>query len=146
MKTKLLFLALIFSFLSYSQTLKTEDFNMYLSEYVTSEVNIARGMYMTNNTQYFYEGSVEVIQSGTDISKTYNFFFSSWDKKYIEYAVRDKNFLNISPNYIFTDNNTLSFTDDSGASVKKTLKNSSNVENTILSAMLVWLESKPDEK
>ena len=119
---------------------------MYLNDYQESEVNIAKGMYMTKNKQYFYEGQVEVTNLNTKKTKLYNFYFSTWDKGYKEFIVKDKDFLNISPDYTFVDNQTLKYTNDKGEEITAKLKDASTFQNAILSSMLVWLKSLPKEK
>ncbi len=147
MKSKIFLMAfLLISLLGYSQKLITDNYELYLNDYQESEVNIAKGMYMTKNKQYFYEGQVEVTNLNTKKTKLYNFYFSTWDKGYKEFIVKDKDFLNISPDYTFVDNQTLKYTNDKGEEVTAKLKDASTYENAILSSMLVWLKSLPKEK
>lgn len=147
MKSKILLMTfLLISLLGYSQKLITDNYELYLNDYQESEVNIAKGMYMTKNKQYFYEGQVEVTNLNTKKTKLYNFYFSTWDKGYKEFIVKDKDFLNISPDYTFVDNQTLKYTNDKGEEITAKLKDASTFQNAILSGMLVWLKSLPKEK
>lgn len=147
MKSKILLMTfLLISLLGYSQKLITDNYELYLNDYQESEVNIAKGMYMTKNKQYFYEGQVEVTNLNTKKTKLYNFYFSTWDKGYKEFIVKDKDFLNISPDYTFVDNQTLKYTNDKGEEITAKLKDASTFQNAILSSMLVWLKSLPKEK
>jgi len=148
MKSILITLTFLFiSLVGFGQKLVTDDFELYLNDYQESEVNIAKGMYMTKNKQYFYEGQIEVTDLNTKKTKLYDFYFSTWDKGYKEFIVKDKEFNNISPEYSFTeDNKSVKYTNDKGEEITVNLKDTSNTDNAILSSMLVWLESLPKEK
>ena len=147
MKTYLSTLVILFFTLTIkSQTIKTDKFELYLNDYQLSEVNIAKGMYMTQNKQFFYEGQVEVNYIDTNKTKMYQFYFSTWDKKYKEFIVKDANFLDISPSFTFIDNNTIKYTNAKGEEITFKLENTTNDEMAILSSMLVWLENFNTEK
>ncbi len=137
---------LLVTSISQSQNLVTDTFEIYLNDYQVSEVNISKGMYMTQNKQYFYEGQVEVTNIDTNKTKMYSFYFSTWDKKFKEFIVKDAKFLDISPDFTFTDNTTIKYTNDKGEEISYTLKNTKNEEMTILSCMLIWLENFKTEK
>ncbi len=141
--TVFFFLATI---ISQSQNLITDTFELYLNDYQISEVNISKGMYMTHNKQYFYEGQVEVTNIDTNKTKMYSFYFSTWDKKFKEFVVKDSKFLDISPSFTFIDNNTIKYTNDKGEEISYSLKDIKNEEMAILSCMLVWLENFKTEK
>lgn len=145
---KLILTACIFlvSLIGFSQKIITDDYELYLNDYQESEVSIAKGMYMTKNKQYFYEGQIEVTDLNTKKTKLYDFYFSTWDKGYKEFVVKDKDFKDISPTYSFVDNQTIKYSDKDGKEIVVKLKDSSNTDNAILSSMLVWLESLPKEK
>ncbi len=145
---KLILTAVLFlvSLIGFSQKIITDDYELYLNDYQESEVNIAKGMYMTKNKQYFYEGQIEVTDLNTKKTKLYAFYFSTWDKGYKEFVVKDKDFMNISPTYSFVDNQTIKYTDKNGKEIVVKLKDASNTDNAILSSMLVWLKSLPKEK
>lgn len=140
-------LFLMLSIIGFSQKILTDDYELYLNDYQESEVNIAKGMYMTKNKQYFYEGQIEVTDLNTKKTKLYSFYFSTWDKGFKEFIVKDKDFKSISPDYTYTDDNkSLKYTDTNGEEIMVPLKDTSNTDNAILSSMLVWLESLPKEK
>ncbi len=147
MKTKTItLLLLLFSVMVFSQRLITDNYELYLNDYQESQVNIAKGMYMTKNKQYFYEGQIEVTDLNTKKTKLYSFYFSTWDKGYKEFIVKDKDFKDISPSFTYNDNQTIKYTNANGEEVVVKLKDTSNTDNAILSSMLVWLESLPKEK
>ncbi len=147
MKNKILFLLFLTVSIGYSQKIITNDYELYLNDYEESEVHIAKGMYMTKNKQYFYEGQVEVMDLNTKKINLYQFYFSIWDKGWKEFIVKDAKFLNISPAFTFIDNQTLKYVDkDSGEEKLFKLKDGSTMEQAILSSMLVWLENFKKEK
>ncbi len=129
-----------------AQNIKTDNFEIYLNDYMVSEVNISKGMYMTTNKQYFYEGKFEVNYVDTNTSKVYQFYFSTWDKVYKEFIVKDINYKELSPSFSFTDNKNINYTDTLGNTVTKELENVTNVDYAMLSSMLVWLENFPVKK
>jgi len=139
-------LFLFISVVGFSQKIVTDDYELYLNDYQESQVSIAKGMYMTKNKQYFYEGQIEVTDLNTKKTKLYSFYFSTWDKGYKEFIVKDKDFKDISPSFTFENNQIIKYTNDKGEEVTSKLKDTSNLDNAILSAMLVWLESLPKEK
>ncbi len=124
-----------------AQNIKTDNFEIYLNDYMVSEVNISKGMYMTANKQYFYEGKFEVNNINTNTSTVYQFYFSTWDKVFKEFIVKDLNYKELSPSFSFTDNKIINFTDATGNNVTKELENVTNVDYAMLSSMLVWLEN-----
>ncbi len=132
--------------ISQSQNLKSDTFELYLNDYQLSEVNISKGMYMTQNKQYFYEGQVEVTNINTNKTKMYSFYFSTWDTEFKEFIVKDAKFINISPDFTFTNNNTIKYTNNKSEEISYTLKNAKNEEMAILSCMLIWLENFKTEK
>lgn len=147
MKTKIAtLLLLLFSVFGFSQRLLTDNYELYLNDYQESQVSIAKGMYMTKNKQYFYEGQIEVTDLNTKKTKLYSFYFSTWDKGYKEFIVKDKDFNDISPSFTYENNETIKYTNDKGEEIVAKLKDTSNTDNAILSSMLVWLESLSKEK
>jgi len=147
MKTKTITLLLMLvSAMVFSQRLITDNYELYLNDYQESQVNISKGMYMTKNKQYFYEGQIEVTDLNTKKTKLYSFYFSTWDKGYKEFIVKDKDFKDISPSFTYNDNQTIKYTNAKGEEVVAKLKDTSNLDNAILSSMLVWLESLHKEK
>lgn len=147
MKIKLLFIALFISVLGYSQNIKKDNFEIYLKDYEESEVSIAKGMYMTKNKQYFYEGSLEVIDNKAKTTDVYFFYFSKWDKKFKEFIVKDIKNNELSPEFIFSeDNKTISFTNADDKNLSFELYSHENFEMAILSSMLVWVENFPKPK
>jgi hypothetical protein len=147
MKSKIITLLFILvTIVGFSQKLITDDYELYLNDYQESQVNIAKAMYMTKNKQYFYEGQIEVTDLNTKKTKLYSFYFSTWDKGYKEFIVKDKDFKDISPSFTYDNNHNIKYTNENGEEVVTELKDTSNVENSILSSMLVWLESLSKEK
>lgn len=145
MKKIFLILPLLISLFSFSQNLKTDKYEVYLNDYIVNEVNISKGMYMTQNMQYFYEGKIEVNYLKNNSTKVVQFFFSVWDNSYKELIIKDMKFNSLSPQFSFTDNNTIEFTDESGKVVTKKIKDSSSYEYAALSGVLAWLETTIEE-
>jgi hypothetical protein len=135
----LLFVGILFGF---SQNLKSDKYSLYINDIGTSEVNISKGMYMTENKQYFHDGKIEVNDLETNKTTMYQFYFSVWDKKYKEFIVRGLDYKKLSVSYTFEDNDTIKYTDKDGKVIKLKLKDSSSLESAILSSFLIWLENK----
>ncbi len=128
----------------YSQNLKTEKYEVYLTSIIANEVNIAKSMYMTERKQYFYEGEVEVNVIATNKTRTYLFYFTSWDEQYKTFTVRDKNYNDLAPEINFEDKKTALITKGSEI-VKTKLLDNSSIDYSILSSVLVWLENQPEK-
>jgi len=142
MKNKILVVVfLLVSIIGISQTLRNNRYELYLIKFEENEVNIAKGMYMTDKSQSYYEGVIEVTSMETGDTKNYTFFFSAWDDKYKEFLIKDKDFNIIKPKISFKDK-TIAFykKGDEEKSVK--LEDNSNLENSILSSMVVWLDNQ----
>ena len=147
MKKGLIFLLLVISSqLIIAQNIKTDDFEVYLNDYNVSEINISKGMYMTQNMQYFYEGVIEVVDINVNKSNSYRFFFSKWDEKFKEFLVKDNNYKGISPDFTYTYNSTIKYIDNTNKEVSVKLSDTRSVDYSILSSMLVWLESTVAKK
>lgn len=142
MKQIILIVAFIIITISgYSQNIKTEKYEIYLTSIIANEVNIAKSMYMTSKKQYFYEGEVEVNIVATNKTEIYLFYFTSWDDSYKEFTVKDRNYNELSPELTFNDKETAIILKD-GKEERYKLKDNSNVDYSILSSVLVWLEHK----
>ncbi|MCF6350883.1 MAG: hypothetical protein L3J23_07625 [Flavobacteriaceae bacterium] len=141
MKKIILFITLLSAFFISAQNIKTDKFEVFLNDYTTSEVNISKGMYMTKNAQYFYEGNIEINYIDSNTSKMVQFYFSIWDKEYKEFVVKDLDYKIISPRFSYADNKKLNYTNASGEVITSALQDNSNIEYTILSSILVWLNS-----
>jgi len=142
MKKSILFL-IFFTFIvnSYSQRLKNDKYELFLIEFNENEVDIAKGMYMTDNKQYYYEGIIEVtFMSNGNISE-FNFFFSSWDDKFKDFVIKDANFNVMKPKICFNDKEIAHVKQNEQDTETKLLNNSS-LENSILSSMIVWLDNQ----
>ena len=140
-KIYLLFALLFISTLSFSQILRNDKYEMYLLNFQENEVNIAKGMYMTNKPQYYYEGTIEVTFMDTGNTKKYNFFFTSWDESFKEFQVKDAKFKILEP--------TINFEGKTKAIIKKEdnketidLEDTSSLDNSILSTMSIWLDNQ----
>jgi len=142
MKNKILVLLfLLVSIIGISQTLRNDRYELYLLKFEENEVNIAKGMYMTDKPQSYYEGVIEVTSMKTGETTNYTFFFSAWDDKYKEFLIKDKDFNIIKPKINFKDKEiALLKNENEEKSVK--LEDNTNLENSILSAMVVWLDNK----
>ncbi len=141
MKKRILLTALLFTItLSFSQRLVNDKYELFLLNIEENEVNIAKGMYMTDNKQYYYEGNIEVSSLENGKITKYAFFFSSWDDKYKEFSIRDTNSNFMNPVLIFDDKITAIIKGDKTKTFK--LKNNSSIENSILSSMLIWLDNR----
>jgi len=130
---------LLFSSLLFSQNIRTKKYELYLLNLNENEVNISKGMYMTNKKQYYYEGTIEVLYMDNGDTKEFAFFFSSWDDKFKEFLIKDSNNNTITPEIFFKDKET-AFVKNSNTQTK--LKDNSSIENSILSSMIVWLDNK----
>lgn len=122
-----------------AQSLRTDNYELYLNDYVINEVNVSQGMYMTKDKQYFYEGQVEVIDVETNKSTMHQFYFSTWDKGYKEFIVKDAKFNDLQPTFTFKDNNTVSYIDKESKEQTAVLEDNKNVDYAILSSMLIWV-------
>ena len=146
MKKIILIIALfVFTLFNYSQSMRTSDYELYLKDYTINEVNISKGMYMTQNIQCFHEGKVEVNYIDSNTTVMVQFFFSVWDEKYKEFIVKDLEYKPLSPEFSFIDNNTLKYTNKFGKEISKTLKDNSTIENAILSSVLIWLNENEEK-
>jgi len=132
---------IIITISGYSQNIKTEKYEVYLTSIIANEVNIAKSMYMTARKQYFYEGEVEVNIIATNKTEVYLFYFTSWDDSYKEFIVKDRNYNELSPELTFNDKVTAIILKD-GKEEKYKLIDNSDVDYSILSSILVWLEHK----
>ncbi len=141
MKNYLILLTFLFvGTIAFSQTLRNEKYEMYLVKFEENEVNIAKGMYMTDKNQSYYEGEVEVTLMANGETKNYNFFFSTWDDNYKEFLIKDDKHNIIGNRIAFIDKETAYLLSD----VEKTpitLENTNKLESSILSAMVVWLDN-----
>ena len=140
-KTLLTLFLLLTSLLSFTQILRNDKYEMYLLDFMENEVSIAKGMYMTDRPQYYYEGTIEVTSMDNGASSKYNFFFSTWDDSFKEFQVKDVNYKIEQP--------IVTFKGKSKAIIKKEnkelhfkLEDTSSVENSILSSMVIWLDCK----
>ncbi len=142
MKNKLLILIfLLVSIIGISQTLRNDRYELYLIKFEENEVNIAKGMYMTDKPQSYYEGVIEATSMKTGETKNYTFFFSAWDDKFKEFLIKDKDFNIIKPEIYFNDKEiALVKIGDEEKATK--LEDISNLENSILSSMVVWLDNQ----
>lgn len=129
---------------SYSQSLKTKKHEVYLTSIIANEVNIAKSMYMTSRKQYFYEGEVEVNIIETNKTMTYLFYFTSWDDQYKTFNVRDKNYEDLAPEINFNDKETAQIIKGSEI-IKVKLLDNSNIDYSVLSSVLVWLENQSEK-
>lgn len=135
-KTILLAAFILISTISYSQVLRTKKYEMYLTYLEENQVNVSKGMYMTKNTQVYYEGTIEVnFMSDDENTVVYNYFLSIWDDNYKEFRVTNRKGEKIYPTLQFEDN---AVKIDDGEMIK--LEDMTSLESTILSSMLVWLE------
>lgn len=137
-------LLLLFSFYSFSQSLTNAKHELYLINYEENTLNIEKNMNMTSKDQTYYTGTIEAISTDTGQSVKYNFFFSTWDTKFKEFIIKDKNHQIIEPQLSYPDNNNAQFV----AQDKKTtalLKDTSTVEYAILSSMFIWLDNQSVE-
>jgi len=142
MKTNfLILLFLMTSFVSYSQTLRNDKYELYLIKFEENEVTISQGMYMTDRAQSYFEGVIEVTYMGNGETKKYNFFFSTWDNNFKEFQVKNSKFEVLMPKIIFK-NNSLARIKDTDSEEYIKLEDTSNFENSILSSMVVWLDNQ----
>ncbi len=139
MKKVVTLLVLLVGLMSYSQILKTDKYEIYLINYSLNEVNIAKGMYLTKNIQYFHEGTLEVNYLDTGSTKSMHFFFSIWDKKYKRFLVKDLSDNIIQPEFIFESNQKIEYKNKSGDEKSIEIEAFDNIENVILNNMLAWL-------
>jgi len=131
----------IYQINSYSQRLKNNNYELFLIEFNENEVDIAKGMYMTDNKQYYYEGIIEVTFMNNGETSEFNFFFSSWDDKFKDFVIKDSNFNIIKPRISFKDKEIAHVKKDN-KEIEVKLLNNSNLENAILSSMIVWLDNR----
>lgn len=141
MKKKVLLL-LVFNLITlfaFSQSIKTEKYELFLINLEENSINISKEMKMSNKTQYFYEGTIEVIYMNSGASKKFNFFFSCWDDEYKEFIIKDVDNENIGHRVYFKDQKTAHIKKPTG-DISINLKDNSSIENSILSSMIVWLD------
>lgn len=132
---------LLMVFIGFSQTLRNDKYELYLINFQENEVNIAKGMYMTDNKQYYYEGTIEVTFMNNGKTSNFNFFFSAWDDKYKEFVIKDANFNILKPK-IFFNNKEIAYVIVNEKEKETKLKDNSSLENAILSSMVVWLDNR----
>ncbi len=137
----LILIFVIYQINSYSQRLKNNNYELFLIEFNENEVDIAKGMYMTDNKQYYYEGIIEVTFMNNGETSEFNFFFSSWDDKFKDFVIKDSNFNIIKPRISFKDKEIAHVKKDN-KEIEVKLLNNSNLENAILSSMIVWLDNR----
>ncbi len=124
-----------------SQILRNDKYEMYLIYLEENEVSIAKGIYMTDRSQYYYEGIIDVISLENGESKKYNYFFSTWDDTYKEFLVKDANNESILPKIFFKDKiNALIKKGENIITTK--LEDTRAIEYAILSSMVVWMDNK----
>ena len=140
-KNILILIFVIYQINSYSQRLKNNNYELFLIEFNENEVDIAKGMYMTDNKQYYYEGIIEVTFMNNGETSEFNFFFSSWDDKFKDFVIKDSNFNIIKPRISFKDKEIAHVKKDN-KEIEVKLLNNSNLENAILSSMIVWLDNR----
>ena len=131
---------LLFSLFIFSQNMRTEKYELYLLKLEENEVNISKGMYMTQKKQYYYEGVIEVLYLDSGETKEYAFFFSLWDDKYIEFLIKDSNNNSIGQRVYFEDKE-IAYVKKNTENISIKLKDNSNIDNSILSSMIVWLDN-----
>ena len=139
-KTVFFLLILLLPFICSSQILRNDKYEIYLINIEENQVNIAKGMYMTDRFQFYYEGTIEVISMRDGKSVKYDFFFSTWDDAYKEFLIKDKDRNDILPKIFFKDkkNALIKIVDE----IKSTeLVDNSDLNSSILSSMVVWLEN-----
>ena len=138
MKYKFLLLFFIFTTISFSQIYRTEKYEMYLMKFEENELSLSKGMYMTDKSQTYYQGVIEVTFMDTGNTKNYNYFFSTWDDIYKEFLIKDDKHNIVLPKIEF-ENQTTATIKQENLSIE--LENNSTIENSILSSMVIWLDN-----
>ena len=77
----------------------------------------------------------------TGEEKKYSFFFSTWNDKYKEFIIKDSNSKIVKPKISFNDKTTACLTGVDGE-ISTELKDNSNIDNSILSSMIIWLDNQ----
>jgi len=121
----------------------TDKYEIYLLNIEESSINISKEMKMTSAKQYYYDGTIEVVYMNSGDSKKFNFFFSSWDDKYKEFTVKDTDLNIIKPQIFFKDKETAIIKKLNEDALTK-LRDNSNIDNSILSSMIVWLDNQEE--
>ena len=140
-KKTILFAFLFFGIWGFSQSLINDKFELYLIAYDENTLSIDKGMQMTSKVQTYYNGTIEVVSTDTGKTKNFDFFFSIWDNKFKEFLIKDKSYNDIAPKLSFENNKSVFVTDSLKTEVTL-LKDSSKIENVMLSSMIVWLENQ----
>ena len=142
MKKNILLLVFnLITLFTFSQSLKTEKYELFFLNLEENSINISKDMKMGNKTQYFYEGTIEVTYMDSGASKKFNFFFSCWDDEYKEFRVKDTDLNVVKPQIFFKDKAT-AIIKNTEEDVSINLIDNSNIESSILSSMIVWLDNK----
>jgi len=144
-KNVLLFVIYLITLIGYTQSIRTDKYEVYLTDIEVNEIQVAKSMGMTPVTQYFYEGAMEVTCIESNKTQNYTFYFSTWDDAYKEFLIKDETFQPIAPEISFKDKETALLVVDSKVKEFK-LKDVSTNDQVILSNMIVWLENQPKEE
>ena len=137
----LLVLILLCTLFVSAQKMRTENYELYLLNLEENVLKISNDMNMTDKDQSYYEGTIQVIYMDTGEEKKYSFFFSTWNDKYKEFIIKDSNSKIVKPKISFNDKTTACLTGVDGE-ISTELKDNSNIDNSILSSMIIWLDNQ----
>lgn len=137
----LLVLILLCTLFVSAQKMRTENYELYLLNLEENVLKISKDMNMTDKDQSYYEGTIQVIYMDTGEEKKYSFFFSTWNDKYKEFIIKDSNSKIVKPKISFNDKTTACLTGVDGE-ISTELKDNSNIDNSILSSMIIWLDNQ----
>jgi len=130
--------AILFSIITFSQKLQNDKYKLYLTNIIENETTFDKTIKISSNSQYYYEGEIEVRYLTTGDKRTFNFYFSAWDNKYKEFLVKDDKYNIVTPK-IFFKSKDIAYIIKEGLNIPTKLLDNSLVENTILSSMIIWL-------
>ena len=137
----LLVLILLCTLFVSAQKMRTENYELYLLNLEENVLKISNDMNMTDKDQSYYEGTIQVIYMDTGEEKKYSFFFSTWNDKYKEFIIKDSSYKIVKPKISFNDKTTACLTGVDGE-ISTELKDNSNIDNSILSSMIIWLDNQ----
>lgn len=140
MKKYVLFFLVFVSLTIFSQRVVNKDYELFLLDIEESELNISEGMYLSKNNQFYYQGHIEVMYLTDGSIVNYYFSFTTWDKQYKEFLVKDKDLQSFGPKITFKDKE-FALIKKEGETLSTPLFDNSNLENSILSSMIVWLDN-----
>lgn len=137
----LLVLILLCTLFVSAQKMRTENYELYLLNLEENVLKTSNDMNMTDKYQSYYEGTIQVIYMDTGEEKKYSFFFSTWNDKYKEFIIKDSSYKIVKPKISFNDKTTACLTGVDGE-ISTELKDNSNIDNSILSSMIIWLDNQ----